>query len=324
MKRTLALALSLLLTVSLCACGGASMNSAKTESSFDMNYTVSDDAADDMIWAEDSGWAEEPMEEAPSAEDISLSTSQSTALTNAKMIYSADLELETKEFEDAAAALDSAVSALGGYYEARSLYQGGTYRRLSCTIRVPAQNFTAFLEQSGTIAHMTHCNQYSDNISERYYDTEARLTTQRTKLERLHALLEQAATMEDIIELETAISDTELQIEYLTGTLRKYDSLVGFSTVTLELQEVYRLSTDEAPAPLTFSQRLSSAFSTGLERGIEGLEDLAISLARNWMTLLLMAAVVLSIVAILRRFLLKKMTKKKKESAFNDSTDTKS
>lgn len=64
---------------------------------------------------------------------------------------------------------------------------------------------------------VTGQNEYKDDVSEAYYDTEARLKTQQTKLDRLHALLEQAATMEDIIALETALSETELQIEYLTG-----------------------------------------------------------------------------------------------------------
>ena len=49
-----------------------------------------------------------------------------------------------------------------------------------------------------------------------YYDNEARLTTQRTKLERLQELLSKAEAMEDIITIESAISETELQIEYLT------------------------------------------------------------------------------------------------------------
>ena len=51
--------------------------------------------------------------------------------------------------------------------------------------------------------------------------------------------------MEDIIALESALSETELQIEYLTGSLRRYDSLVGYSTVNLQLREVYRLAQPE-------------------------------------------------------------------------------
>ena len=130
-----------------------------------------------------------------------------------------------------------------------------------------------FLDQAGQAAHVTSRDEYAEDVSEAYYDNESRLSTQRTKLERLQLLLSQATVMEDIIALETAISETELEIEHLTGSLRKYDSLVGYSTVTLRLQEVYRLSSDEEPA-ITFGQRMGSAFTVGLARGINNLEEL--------------------------------------------------
>ena len=104
------------------------------------------------------------------------------------------------------------------------------------------------LAQVGELCHVTYQEQDSDNVSEAYYDTESRLITQQTKLERLQTLLAQAETMEDIITIESAISDTELEIEQLTGTLRQYDSLVDFSTVYITLQEVYQLSNVEEPA----------------------------------------------------------------------------
>lgn len=224
---------------------------------------------------------------------------------NAKIIYTADMELETKEFEAASQAIADAVSKAGGYFESRSVNQGGRYRSMSCTVRVPVENFSSFLDQAGEAAHVTSCSDYSDDVSEAYYDNEARLATQRTKLERLQELLGKAEDMEDIITIESAISETELQIEYLTGSLRKYDSQINYSTVNLWLYEVYRLSTDEE-APQTFGDRLSSAFAAGLQQGVENLEDFTIFIACNWLTLLVWAAVIAAASLVLRRQLLKR------------------
>ena len=52
---------------------------------------------------------------------------------------------------------------------------------------------------------------------------------------------------------------------------------------------------------MTFGERLGSAFSTGLQRGMDNLEELVIGLAANWMTLLLLAAVIAGGVLGLRR-----------------------
>ena len=96
----------------------------------------------------------------------------------------------------------------------------------------------------------------------------------------------------------------------MTGSLRKYDSQINFSTITLSLREVYRLSTDEE-VPLTFGQRLGSAFSTGFQRGVEGLEDFAIGVARNWVGLLIWAAIIAAAVLLFRRHLRKRAARRR-------------
>lgn len=300
MKKALSLSLALLLLLMLTACGGAgkSYDNAMSES-------VTQSAPMAPSASAGSGWkdysASMDAADAPMEAPEMLSSSAESPLANAKIIYTADMNLQTKEFDNASKALDGIVTSLGGYYESRSIYQGGSYRNLNCVIRIPASNFSAFLEQAGQIALVTNCNEYKKDISEVYYDNEARLNAQRIKLERLLSLLEKASTMEDIISLETAISDTELQIEYLTGSLRKYDSLVNFSTITLYLNEVYRLSNEETPA-LTFGQRLGNALNTGLDRGVEGIEDFIIDIARNWLSLLITGAFVAVAVVVVVRF----------------------
>ena len=292
MKRTLpALLLVLLL---LTGCGGASMNQSTSADRAPMENGAYDAGGDYNY-----GWTGGAVTEEP--ESITDSAvSGSGAVVNAKMIYTADVTLQTKEYDAAAAALNALVAELGGYFETRELNQGGTYRSMFCVVRVPADQFTPFLERAGTLANMTYRSEHADNVSEAYYDLEARLTTQRTKLQRLQELLAKAENMEDIITLESAISETELQIEYLTGSLRHYDSLIGFSTINLSLHEVYRLSTEEE-TPVTFGDRLSAAFKRGFERGVSDLEDFIISLARNWMSLVIWAVIIVVAVVVIRR-----------------------
>lgn len=296
MKKKALVLLALLLALSLTACGGNSAGGADSSAPMDAMANQSAPSADTSY---EAGW-DMPMEPEGEYQESASGSVYGGMPENAKVIYSADLSLETKEFDQTSRTLASVVSELGGYFESRSLSQGGVYRSMDCVVRVPAENFVVFLDRAGEAAHMTYRHEYSDDVSEVYYDSEARLTTQRTKLERLQELLSKAEDMADIITIETAISETELEIEYLTGSLRKYDSQINYSTVNLSLYEVYRLSTDEE-APVTFGDRFGTALASGFQRGIDGLEDFAITIARNWVALLIWAAVIAVAVVILRK-----------------------
>lgn len=290
MKRGFALFLAAaLIALPLTACGGGAMN---------VDSPSSASMSDSMGYGEgfyDDYRPDEPMEMELQAEE------QDSRLANAKMIYTANIEAETMEFETCAADLEKLVDQLGGYLEfASSNSYGDGYRTGSYTARIPAARFNAFLKSIGDIGHVTYQDKSSENISERYYDIESRLTTQRTKLERLQALLARAENMEDIITIESAIAETELQIEQLTGSLRHYDALVDFSTVYIQLREVSRLS-DVETAPPSFTSRLGAAFTSGLTGFEDFLQDLAIFLAYSWIWLLILAAILLLAVRAVKR-----------------------
>ena len=280
MKRGLTLLAALLLLVSLMTgCGGGTDTASSTAVSEDMAAT--EEAADSGSYGGNMA-AQMPQSPSEGEED---------RLQDAKMIYTADLTVETTAFDDAAASLRQMVEDLGGYFESASVYNhGGNYRSASYTIRVPAENFRDLLDQVGELCHVVRQEEGSDNISEQYYDVESRLVTQQTKLERLQTLLSQAETMEDIITIESAISETELAIEQLTGTLRQYDSLVDYSTVTISLEEVYKLSNVEEP-PTTFASRLGRAFAAGWNGFVDFLEAIVMILAYAWVPVLVLLAV---------------------------------
>ena len=282
MKRGLAMLAALVLLVSLMSgCGGGGDTASST--------TVSEDMAATEEAAGSGSYGGNMMAQMP--ESAEGADGGEDRLQNAKMIYTADLTVETTAFDDAASSLRQMVEDMGGYFETASLYnRGGDYRSASYTIRVPADQFQNLLTQVGELCHVVRKEESGDNIGEEYYDVESRLVTQQTKLERLQTLLSQAETMEDIITIESAISDTELTIEQLTGTLRRYDSLVDYSTVNITLEEVYKLSNAEEP-PTSFASRLGKAFAAGWNGFVGVLEALVMILAYAWVPVVLLLAV---------------------------------
>lgn len=305
-RRTLALSLAaLLIALALSACGGGGGNTAAVSGGATMDFYEGPSADADGYGGGDyqeygygfeSAAPSEPAELPDEAEQ-----QEESRLDNAKIIYTANVEAETTAFEDCAAGLESLVEQMGGYMEYASAEAYGTgYRSGRYTIRVPSRSFEPFMKSIGQIGHIVYQDKSGENISEQYYDTESRLATQETKLERLQALLARAESMEDIITIESAIADTELSIEQLTGTLRHYDALVDYATIYVNLQEVARLSNVET-APPSFTSRLGSAFSDSITGFSDFLQNAAIFVAYSWIWLLLLALILVSVIRIVRR-----------------------
>ena len=198
----------------------------------------------------------------------------------------------------------------GGYFEYQETSGGGYYESAarrwgSFTIRVPKEQYDAFTGSVGEVGHVVSQSGSAEDVGQNYSDIELRLQTQRTKQERLLALLEKAATMEDIISLENALSETEYQIEQYTSDLKRYDSLIDFATIELRLTEVARIS-DEPGEVAPLGARVASAFGEGLHSFGDGLGNLAVWLAYHAVGVAALLAVLMGAGLAVRRRLRKR------------------
>lgn len=222
------------------------------------------------------------------------------AADGSKRIYTANIELETTDFDEAARGLTALMEESGGWFESSSQgNRGSGYRYANYTVRVPVERYREFLNQAGELCLLTYSEEYVEDVSEHYYDTQGRLRTQQIKLERLQDLLSKAELMEDIITIESAISETEQYIDDLSGTLQHYDAKVNYSTIHVSLREVARLSNVEEPV-VGFGAQFAAALSNGWRNFVDGLQDFAIGLAYSWMWVLVLVAVVVVVIRTLK------------------------
>lgn len=224
-----------------------------------------------------------------------------SAVQGSKRIYTATLQLETTGFDEAVSALTELVDGSGGWVSSSSVSnQSSSYRYADLTVRVPVEKYRDFLTQAGELCHLLYTQEYVDDVTEAYYDAAGRLETQQIKLERLQKLLAQAEKMEDIITIESAISETEQMIDSLSGTLQHYDSQVDYATVNISLQEVGKLSNVEEPTA-TLGGRLAAAFTSGCRSFLTAAEDLLVALVYSWVWLVILAAAVIVVVRRLKK-----------------------
>ena len=299
-KSSLLIALFLSFALILSACGGAADS---------MGSEVSPD------WGDVNGSADsDSLKEFPTYGEVG---SDIYTDENNKIIRSASLTIQSTEFDAAIEALNKLTEQYDGYYESAEVSGGGYFDKYAArtayfVVRVPKEQFTAFKNGTGGIGHIYSISESTEDVGEVYYDTEARLQTLTVKRDRLLALLEEAEKMEDILYLEDALAEVQYQIDSHTATLRKYDSLIDYSTFKIHLNEVREI-VEEPGVKESFGSRLLVSLKTGFSDFLEGMQSFILWFARNLMGIIIFAAAAVAVI-LLGRVHMKKRSAKKKQS----------
>lgn len=164
---------------------------------------------------------------------------------------------------------------------------------------MPSAKLDEVARSVGGFCNVLSQSESMDDITDSYYDAQAHLKSLQIQEERLLAILEKADKLEDIITLESALSDVRYQIESLTASLRRMDSQVTYSYLNISLREVVEYQ-EVQEKPRTFTERMGEAFGDGVGDMVDGLQSFALFLARTGPSLVVLIAIVVAIVLIVR------------------------
>ena len=238
------------------------------------------------------------------------------AANGRKIISSCTYRIQTNTYDSAIAALDALMEKYGAYCEYSE--QDGTAesadRCYECRIRVPREYYEAFRAGTGSVGVINFASENNEDVSERYFDTEAHLSSAKVREERLLEILEKADSLDNVLLLEQALEDVRYEIESYSGTLRKYDSLISYSTVNMTIREVIKPVAVQV-APKTFGEKLAQSASEGLSDFADGVEGFTVWFVYALPGLLLFALIVVAIVFIIRGAAKRAKKKKAAETA---------
>ena len=236
-----------------------------------------------------------------------------------KIIRNADVSLETKEFDTSVEKLQSIVEELGGYISQANVYVHNSRYELHSadyTVRIPAEKFDQFLAYREDVGTVSSTNIWTDDVTDSYYDMEARLESLETKRTRLLELLEQAEDMESIIALESELSNTIYEIESLTGSLRRLDDQIAYSTIHVYIDEV-REVTETVAMPRTLGERISQQFTNTMHSLADFGENFIVWVIGASPVLVILAVVVVIIVAVVKRGAAKRAARREEKALKN-------
>lgn len=215
-----------------------------------------------------------------------------------KIIYNATLWLETKQFDQASADLLEAASQAGAYVQ--SSESNGSAERgdrsVYYTLRVPADNYSEFLNAAAQAANLVRRSESSQDVTAEYVDLEARLASLEQQRQRLDELAAKAESLEDLLAIEQQRSEVQYQIESYTGQMNVLQDQISYSTVEVYLDEVTELT----PQSPSFLSRVGSAFRGSWNGFVSVVQELVIGLI-YLLPFLVVAAVVIVLVVLLAR-----------------------
>ena len=189
--------------------------------------------------------AAQPKAVPTSGEPEGASVSDSSLNQSARqLIVESWVGLEVDDIDAAVRHVETIAAQRGGWVESAEIYGEAGYRSASVQLRVPADRSDNVLDTLRGLGRVTDEGVSSTDVTERLIDNEARLSAWHAQEARLVTLLENAPTVEDIIQIEQRIAQVRSDIEYVEATQRNLTNRVATSLITVNLRLPARFAAD--------------------------------------------------------------------------------
>lgn len=296
MKRKVVLLVAGLICLTLTGCGNKSMTSEQ-DRAVATGYSSSSDSLYSTEMAEECAvdMAELDMEPAAVPEDGNQL--DSNAYENRKLIKTVNLDAETEEYDAILPNIEKKVSQLGGYIENFTTSGVETQRYANIIARIPSIKLDQFVDEVAEVSNIVYRNESVEDVTLTYVDLQSHKDMLQAEQKRLLELMDQAETMEDIISVESRLTEVRYQLESMESQLRTYDNLIDYSTVTISISEVEKVS---PPVVMSTGEKIVTGFCDNVELIIKGIKALGIAFLINLPFLFLFAIIVLIIVVIIK------------------------
>lgn len=186
-----------------------------------------------------------------------------------KIIKTAVLNIETREYDNYYNSVREKIRALGGYIAQEDQVQTGYKIQNSMTIKVPVEEFDNAIQQvSANSEHIHEKKINSQDVTTEIIDTRSRVEAKKQVRHRYLELLKQAKNMEEILRVQSVINEVQVEIETAAGRVAHLRQSSAFSTIHLTYFQVLNASGNGGDTP-GIATRIGLAFGTGWSWMIE-------------------------------------------------------
>jgi len=171
-----------------------------------------------------------------------------------KIIKDANVSVEVKNIDQDFKKIATWVESNGGYEFNRQASSYASSKNVTVVFKVPPEKLNVFLSFLSTVGNLSTTNISSNDITDDYYDTAARLQNLKNGRDQFLEIMKKAGTIDELLKVQAELNNITGEIESLEGKLKMWDKLVAESTVSLSISEQSK--------PVNVSQNVSWNFST--------------------------------------------------------------
>ncbi len=279
------------------------------------DYELEEMQEGEAVAEADKGYSDGGMEDSPLVVETAKKTTsynsadsntaetipRTNVQTSRKLIKIADLVYEVKSLDSFNSELQQWIAAFDAYISKDNLTVDSYRTTRTVELRMPVQNFDPMVEAIGKkVGHFDRRKIDVKDVTMTYVDTEAELKSAKTLENRILALLEHAADLEQVLRLEREIARQRKVVETIESRLKYLQRSTQLSTISIK---VYVITPQPVKSDLpktyikpSFGKKFVEAFTEGWE----DVKDVTLQLTENWPLLMLLIVIIISIIYSLK------------------------
>ncbi len=197
------------------------------------------------------------------------------AMQERKVMYRANVDMKVQNLEKAKEQIDTYVRNNKGYLVDSSRSRVGKEVTNRITYRIPRDSFDGFLDYLKKVAkEIPSQNISGQDVTEEYVDLESRLKAKKAVETRLLALMKEAKSTNDLLQVSKQLAQVQEQIEQLQGRKNYLDHRTLYSTVTIQATQESPLNSHEGESGTV--ERMKSSFVQSIGWLLDGLQGMLV------------------------------------------------
>ncbi|MEU1400055.1 DUF4349 domain-containing protein [Micromonospora zamorensis] len=174
------------------------------------------------------------------------------------IIYTGTMRVQVDDVDAAARETTAIATRAGGFIGGDQRRSADADAMAELQLRVPAPKFAGVVEEVAKLGRQQNREINTQDVTEETVDLDARITSQRARVDSARRLLTRATSITDLVSLENELGRREADLASLEAKKRRLADLTALSTITVSLV---------GPAAKAADEKAETGFLVGLKGG---------------------------------------------------------